>query len=642
MIARKLQRPAGLALLLMVLLMAFVSAHAIENDPIEFTIQVSPTKLTEPGEVNVSLRVANTGNEDMIAPVTLYDPAGKLVGSFGDGGSYRLSAGAFRTCEDTWLVTEEQLDAGEFAYTLKYHLQDENGELVEFSRQAVARVEFTGERVKLTINRTITPEVVRSGKSVTVVYDLYNSGNVELKDIKVKEQISKNSQTVKSLAPGEKETLTFTTKIGSADLTSSAAITYKAASTTKVLSAEVEDAPIILAKPGLKLEISSDAAGVNIGDAAKVKVTFINSGNITYSNVSVKDEKKGEFLTNITIPAGETVQLEKEFILTEPTTFKVTATLPDNTGNTNTMTSNELLIGVFDPDKAMLLTLNLTSDRTSVPQVPGQVQFALTVTNNSNIKAENIDILHGDTLIYTIPALEPGESTQIVRDYTISQAGKFRFTASLKDTMQNTVTFDSKEIQIVYARATSVPTVRPVPTLTVPPQATIAPAEPILHQAKDAVKVLLVVAGGVFAGLLVLFLASTGVRMYKKMNAASVYDHLELGERRNYTDPADEELDDVPVRTEQASLREEQQPLMPHEKLVRSTDDSAMGAPLPYNDGEGGYRVSRNAGEPKEEVHTILNNNETQAQAPAQPAAEEEEGARRRRTQPVQRMEDGE
>jgi len=82
--------------------------------------------------------------------------------------------------------------------------------------------------------------------------------------------------------------------------------------------------------------------------------------------------------------------------------------------------------------------------------------------------------------------------------------------------------------------------------------------------------------------------------------------------------------------------------LMPHEKLVRSTDDSAMGAPLPYNDGAGGYRVSRNAGEPKEEVHTILNNNETQAQAPAQPAVEEEEGARRRRTQPVQRMEDGE
>ena len=54
------------------------------------------------------------------------------------------------------------------------------------------------------------------------------------------------------------------------------------------------------------------------------------------------------------------------------------------------MTSNELLIGVFDPDKAMLLTLNLTSDRTSVPQVPGQVQFALTVTNNSNITINTI------------------------------------------------------------------------------------------------------------------------------------------------------------------------------------------------------------------------------------------------------------
>ena len=92
MLARKLVRPMGLALLLMVLLCAFgFSAQAIESDPIEFTIQVSPTELTEAGDVRVSLRVANTGNADMIDAVTLYDPAGNLVGSFGDSGSIRNS-----------------------------------------------------------------------------------------------------------------------------------------------------------------------------------------------------------------------------------------------------------------------------------------------------------------------------------------------------------------------------------------------------------------------------------------------------------------------------------------------------------------------------------------------------------------------
>ena len=86
-----------------------------ETDPVDFTMEISPASLTEPGEVSVSLRVANTGSSDMLDPVSLYDPDGQLVASFGDGGSCLLSAGAFRTWKGVWQVTQEQLDAGEFA-----------------------------------------------------------------------------------------------------------------------------------------------------------------------------------------------------------------------------------------------------------------------------------------------------------------------------------------------------------------------------------------------------------------------------------------------------------------------------------------------------------------------------------------------
>lgn len=262
MFAHKRTWRVGLALLLAALFLVLgASALAAETDPIEFTMEINPSSLTAPGEVKVSLRVANTGSEDMVDPVTLYDPDGKVVASFGDGGSYILSAGSFRTWEGAWNVTQEQLDAGEFSYTVKYHLPDENGELVEMSRSAVAQVNFTGERVRLSVSRTITPEVARSGGTVSVVYELYNSGNVDLTDIQVKEKIARTAQTVKSLPAGQKSTLTFTSKIGNADLASSASITYKAKGSTKTLKETVAVAAIPLAKPNLSITLSSPEIG---------------------------------------------------------------------------------------------------------------------------------------------------------------------------------------------------------------------------------------------------------------------------------------------------------------------------------------------------------------------------------------------
>ena len=123
MFARKVTRPTGLCLLILVLFFALGACALAADDPVVFEMKVSPDKLTAPGEVKVSLSVANSSDQDMAYPVTLYDPADNVVGGFGDGGSYRLTAGGRRTWEGTWNVTEAQLDAGEIAYTLKYHLE---------------------------------------------------------------------------------------------------------------------------------------------------------------------------------------------------------------------------------------------------------------------------------------------------------------------------------------------------------------------------------------------------------------------------------------------------------------------------------------------------------------------------------------
>ena len=572
--ARKMIRFAGLLVMAAVLFGLCTGAWAM-TDPVEFTIQVTPDSLTAPGDVQVSLRVANTGTTDMKDPVTLYDPAGNVVASFGDGGSYILSAGAFRTWEGTWKMTDEQLNAGEVVYTLKYHLEDDNGDLIAMNATAAAKVAFIGERVDLSVSRSVTPEVVRSGKEVTVTYELYNSGNVDIRDIRVKEAISRTAQKVEKLQAGEKKTLTFTAKLGNADLTSSATITYKAGDDTKTQTKDIAELTIPLAQPNLKIEIASPQTGVNIGEVVKLQVIFTNAGNVSYSNVSVSDVNKGEILTNLSIPAGATVTEEKEFRLTEMTTFKVTATLPDNTGETKALSSaNELTIGVFDPEKTLLLTLNLTADQESVQKTPADVRFTLTVTNNSNIKAENIAVTHGETEITTIDALEAGESKTIVRDVRISQAGKFRFTASAKDTMNNVVAFDSNTLQVAYAPATPAPTKEVRATVAPPKTVTPAPVDSVLYSARNALMTVAGVLGVLFGVAFLLFAVSTVMRLKNKNKSRKAYDHLELSERRDYTEPA-ENVDD------------EQQPVEETAVETAPVDEK------PAGDGEGGYRFTR-------------------------------------------------
>ncbi len=577
--ARKMIKLACLVMLAALCLGMATSALAVV-DPIEFTLQVAPDSLTAPGDVQVSLRVANTGTADMKDPVTLYDPDGNVVASFGDGGSVMLPAGAFKTWEGTWKVTESQLDKGEITYTLKYHLEDNGGELVAMNSSAVGKVNFIGEKVGLSVNRTVTPEVVRSGKEVAVSYELYNNGNVVISDIRVKEAIAKAAQKVDKLQPGEKKTLTFTSKIGNADLQSSAAITYKAGDDNATKTMDIAELVIPKAQPNLSIELLSPTTGVNIGEAAKLQVVFKNDGNVSYSNVSVSDVNKGEILTNLTIPAGATVTEEKEFILSEKTTFKVTANLPDNTGEIQTYTTDELTIGVFDPTKTLLLTLNLTCDQESVKAAPADVRFTLNVTNNSNIKAESIVVSHGDTEICTIDALEAGESTVITRDVRISQVGKFRFTATAKDTMNNSVSFDSNTLQLAYAKVTPAPTPEVIPPPAAPQQVTPSPVDPILYKTRDALTIALAVAGAVFAVLFVLFVISSVARARNKSRSKAAYDHLELSERRDYTEPSDEP-------EQETSTRGELTPVVP---LNEAKEEKK-----PEGDGEGAYRISRSA-----------------------------------------------
>lgn len=642
--AQRTVRARALVFALITLTLLFgLLAGAQAADDVNFTISAEPSSLTAPGDVTVSIRVVNASGADMTEPISLYDPDNKLVTGFADGGQALLSKDGYATGKHTYKVTQAQLDAGKLTYTISYNRLDANGVVTVVSQEASAALTFTGTNAKLTVNRTIDPAVVRNGKAVTVLYELYNSGNVTLTSIRVQENssISRSAQTVQSLEPGTRTTVKFTATMGNNDLTSAGKVSYKAG--TQPLKEDLPSVTIPRAKPGLALDniLSADKTSISTGETATLTLTIKNSGNITYSNITVTDAKYGEIFTNLTLAPGETLVKEKQFTLSETTAFKFTVTLPDNTGVTTPITSNEVKVSVYDPAQVLRITVVATSDKTSVDQIPATVKFNVVVTNNSGVAAKNVKLLHGKTQIASIGEIAPAQSVTITRDFSISQAGKFRFTASAKDALENTVTFDSNEIQLSYAPPTRVPTSVPVPTVAPMVEVTIAPIEvlePVTSRSAAYLRYAAIGFGVLFGAALALFAASTVIRARRRSASENAYDHMELVGKRDYTEPAqyapdtrDISDDEPPIVPPPAAVQKEE---LPSDEILRGEDAPAPERPAQTDrepvsyqpaDDSGAYRLTRQT-----PVETPQEAPAAEADAQPQPAGQDAQPAARR------------
>ena len=196
------------------------------------------------------------------------------------------------------------------------------------------------------------------------------------------------------------------------------------------------------------------------------------------------------------------------------------------------------------------LTLSASVDQTEAYGDPATVRFTLTIQNDSNVDAKNVKVSHGDTELATFDTIPKGESRTLNRDAALSYSGKYQFTATAADPLDNSLTFQSNEMQIaVYAPtpAPATPTPPPVPTAepTFVPATVIPIRDPSIGTIPKAIQnvllPLLIVAGVVLLAVCVLLLIATKRRADQKKAFDAAYDHLERAKRRDYVTPADEE-----------------------------------------------------------------------------------------------------
>ena len=182
-----MKRKLLVAILVSLLALWLCGLALAETDPIICTMEVSPSTLSEPGDVSVTITVSNSGETDLKDPLTLYNPTSEIVKEFGDNGSVILKAGEVKTWTGTWNVNQRTLENGQIIFYVKYVLYKDDGTRDTKSQPIYGKLNATESKTDVEIRRTISPGTARQGQTVTVKYDIVNIGTVSLKNITLQE-----------------------------------------------------------------------------------------------------------------------------------------------------------------------------------------------------------------------------------------------------------------------------------------------------------------------------------------------------------------------------------------------------------------------------------------------------------------------
>ena len=531
----------GLILTLALLLLCVSSALAAD-DPLKVSMELSTNRFTEPKEITVSISVSNVGESDLPGPVTLYYPSGKQVEEFG---SPTLTVGTSKSWTGPWKVTQKELEAGRITFKLKYSLYNDEGTLVNKTKNFSLRLIYTGAEPELTINRTIRPMTAQKGQEVTVTYEIENTGDADVTGVTIKENnaVSQKTGTIDAIAAGEKASYTFTATMGSRDITSSATVSYKSGG--KSYSQKVEAAVIKYGEVKLTASVTADKKGGAPGDTVKLTLKLRNSGTVDFTNVTITDDNLGEVFKDLTVKAKETVTLTHDLTITETQDVQFTVNAEDATGVPVETATGKVNVIATDPTQQIVLSVHAEADRNAVYQIPGNVQFTITVTNESAVDVKNITVKAVDTTINTYDLIEAGDSRTFTRTMAVSMAGTYQFTATCRDQLDQQLSFGSNMLLISLEQPTAEPTEAPIVTPPAPQYEEVPETYEDLDPARklpgwvdqvesiaDQIKWIL---AGVVAVLVILLLIGAIRRGAQKRHSNQAMDHLEGANYRDYS-----------------------------------------------------------------------------------------------------------
>lgn len=288
------------AIVCLCVLFAYAFAYA-EALP-EITASCRPESLIAPAEITITFTIDNqTGND---CPNFYISTADGLISE--PIGS--LSSGETASFTRRHSVTEQELDEGKIAYIFSYDDPESQDRKINFTAEAmIARAE---SRANCEFTRRLSSDTVAPGGSVTIVYNVRNTGNVPIEELHVTDTIGEFFGKVEYLSVGESRSLINRAAISEA-ITSNAVLTYETEDGSQTIA--LEPVEIGVSSPALSayLRVESDPSDpyARIG-----YLTLNNAGDVNYSRVTITDDFTGTVIAEgLLLPAGTARTIEYGF-----------------------------------------------------------------------------------------------------------------------------------------------------------------------------------------------------------------------------------------------------------------------------------------------------------------------------------------
>ena len=358
----------------------------------------------------------------------------------------------------------------------------------------------------LTIEKVTTSEPENGktyalGETISYKITVTNDGNLTITDITVTDELTGDTWTIKSLAPGESETFTTEYEVTEADILAGKVLN-EATATGKSPDPDKPDVPVT---PGTdeeptdepnghitieKVTTSEPANGESyaLGEKITYKITVKNDGNLTITDIEVTDELTGDTWTIKSLAPGESEEFTAEYTVTEADILAgevvnvatAKGTSPDPDEPEVPVTPGEDPEPTEDPNGHITIEKVTTSEPANGESyaLGEKITYKITVKNDGNLTITDIEVtdeLTGDT--WTIKSLAPGESEEFTAEYTVTEAdilaGEVVNVATAKGTSPDP---DEPEVPVTPGEDPE-PTEDPAPEISITKTVTSEPAD---------------------------------------------------------------------------------------------------------------------------------------------------------------------
>jgi len=362
-----------------------------------------------------------------------------------------LQPGDKTTCTTTYVVTQEDVDAGQVDNTAVASGLDPAGDEVDSQPSSVSIK--TDVAAGLTLVKTADEATLTAGTMVTFHFLATNTGNVTITGLTILEgtftgsgQLSAVTCPVDALAPGASTICGATYLVTQADVDAGSVVNTATASGkdpkgdpvgSKESKVKIDSDP----KPSLDLLKTADTTDLVAGKTITYTFAVTNDGNVTVTGLHIDDAKftgAGKMsditCTATTLAPKQSTTCTATYVPTQEdvdsgalvNTAVAVGAAPDGSAVTSPESTVTLKTGSVIPS----LGLTKTVDASRLTKAGDSLPYTFTVTNTGEVTVTDLFIndpgpVNGSGEMSTVTCekttLAPGESTTCTGDYTVTQ-----------------------------------------------------------------------------------------------------------------------------------------------------------------------------------------------------------------------------